>query len=115
MQRLAVVIQERKVRIPYGPITAELESFTYEYTAHGVRYTAPEGLHDDCVMALALAVYGRDQYGHIPAPAGPVVNDDDTWLGFDAHGDKVRRWHGGEEEAPRGWRNRGPAVKLEEE
>ncbi len=27
-----------------------------ESAANGVRYTAPTGLHDDCVMALALAV-----------------------------------------------------------
>ena len=35
---------------------SELEAFEYEYTRTGVRYTAPPGMHDDCVCALALAV-----------------------------------------------------------
>jgi hypothetical protein len=56
MEGLAVAIQRKQISYPEGPITSELESFEYEYTRTGVRYTAPEGLHDDCVMALALAV-----------------------------------------------------------
>jgi hypothetical protein len=56
MEALAVAIQRREVQFPEGPITAELESFEYEYTRTGVRYTGPEGMHDDCVCALALAV-----------------------------------------------------------
>lgn len=56
MEGLAVAIHQRRVRIPEGPITAELETFEYQYTRTGVRYCAPEGLHDDCVCALALAV-----------------------------------------------------------
>lgn len=56
MEGLAVAIQQQKIRFPDGPIVHELESFEYEYTRTGVRYSAPEGLHDDCVMALALAV-----------------------------------------------------------
>jgi len=116
MERLAAALQQGLVKIPDGVMRSELESFGFEYTAHGVRYSAPEGLHDDCVMALALAVYGRDQYGHIPAPPGPVVNDDDTHPGFDfAQAERKRRFLGYEEEAPRGWRNKGPAVRLEDE
>lgn len=56
MEGLAVAIQSRKVFFPKGPITAELENFEYEYLRTGVRYTAPPGFHDDCVMALGLAV-----------------------------------------------------------
>jgi hypothetical protein len=56
MEGLAVAIQHREVTFPEGPITIELESFRYEYTRTGVRYSAPAGEHDDCVMALALAV-----------------------------------------------------------
>lgn len=56
MEGLAFAIQSRKVFFPKGAITAELENFEYEYTRTGVRYTAPDGFHDDCVMALALAV-----------------------------------------------------------
>lgn len=61
MEGLAVAIQQRKISYPDGPIVQELETFEYEYTRTGVRYTAPEGLHDDCVVALALAV---EKYDH---------------------------------------------------
>ena len=56
MEGLAIAIQQRKIRFPSGPIVSELEAFEYEYTRTGVRYSAPEGMHDDCVCALALAV-----------------------------------------------------------
>ena len=56
MEGLAVAIQQGRVTYPAGPIVNELEVFEYEYTRTGVRYSAPEGMHDDCVMALALAV-----------------------------------------------------------
>ena len=59
MEGLAVAIQQQTIRYPEGVIVNELESFEYEYTRTGVRYSAPEGLHDDCVMALALAVEHR--------------------------------------------------------
>ena len=59
MEGLAVAIQTNEVRYPQGVIVGELDVFTYEYTRTGVRYSAPDGMHDDCVMALALAVYGR--------------------------------------------------------
>lgn len=55
MEGLASAIQQRKVQFPEGPISQELEIFEYIYTATGVRYSAPSGFHDDCVMALALA------------------------------------------------------------
>ena len=59
MEGLAMAIQTGEVRYPQGVIVSELDVFAYEYTRTGVRYSAPEGMHDDCVMALALAVYGR--------------------------------------------------------
>ena len=59
MEGLALAIQTGEVRYPQGVIVSELDVFAYEYTRTGVRYSAPEGMHDDCVMALALAVYGR--------------------------------------------------------
>lgn len=55
MEGLAVAIQNRKVSFPDGIIKDELEMFEFEYTRTGVRYSAPEGVHDDCVCALALA------------------------------------------------------------
>lgn len=59
MERLSSVIQRGVIRFPDGPIRQELDAFQYEYSAGGVRYSAPSGLHDDCVMALALAVKGH--------------------------------------------------------
>ena len=61
MERLASVIQHKEITIPAGVLAAELDTFTYQYGASGIRYTAPDGLHDDAVMALALAVYGYDR------------------------------------------------------
>jgi phage FluMu gp28-like protein len=58
MERLALAIQHHAIRFPRGPISIELEGFEYEYTRLGVRYSAPSGDHDDCVIALALAVSG---------------------------------------------------------
>lgn len=56
MEGLAVAVQRGEVAFPDGVIRTELEAYEYEYTRTGVRYTAPEGMHDDCVCALALAV-----------------------------------------------------------
>ncbi len=63
LEGLAIAIQEREIRIAdVGPLVAELESCEFEHTTSGVRYAAPDGLHDDCVMALALAVrHWRDR------------------------------------------------------
>jgi len=58
MEGLASAIQRGEIYFPDGVLTQELEDFTYEHTRTGVRYTAPEGLHDDCVCALALAWHG---------------------------------------------------------
>ena len=59
MEGLAMAIQTGEVRYPQGAIVSELDVFAFEYTRTGVRYSAPDGMHDDCVMALALAIYGR--------------------------------------------------------
>ena len=55
MEGLALTVQQREMGFPEGIIVTELETFEYEYTRTGVRYSAPEGLHDDAVCALALA------------------------------------------------------------
>jgi hypothetical protein len=81
MEGLAAGIQQRQVFYPEGPVRQELESFEYEPTRTGVRDTAPEGMHDDCVVALALMHRMRqarvpvsfsllDGTGHKPLPVG---------------------------------------------
>jgi len=67
MEGLAAAIHQRRVIFPDGVIKAELESFEYQMTGTGVKYTAPPGLHDDCVNALALAwsMYVQDNGGQV--------------------------------------------------
>ena len=67
MEGLAVAIQQKKIGLIDGTLRDELECFEYEYTRTGVRYSAPEGLHDDCVCALALAwqEYTHNSHGLI--------------------------------------------------
>ncbi len=77
MEGLAVAIQHGHVSYPDGPIRAELDQFEYEYTRTGVKYTAPEGLHDDCVMALGLAVRMRTQLARFSLPFGWIINAPD--------------------------------------
>lgn len=55
MEGLAVGIQQRQIGFPEGVIAQELRDFEYVYTRTGVSYSAPAGLHDDAVVALALA------------------------------------------------------------
>tara|TARA_Y100000310_G_scaffold344164_1_gene455469 strand:- start:1163 stop:2377 length:1215 start_codon:yes stop_codon:yes gene_type:complete len=57
MERLAIAIAGKEIQFPDGMLVSELEAFEYEYTRTGVRYSAPAGIHDDGVIALALAVY----------------------------------------------------------
>lgn len=56
MEGLAMKIQRLEVGFPSGIIKDELDNFEYLYTRTGVKYSAPTGLHDDCVCSLALAV-----------------------------------------------------------
>lgn len=56
MEGLATAIHTQEIRFPDGWLVNELEAFEYEYTRTGVKYSAPTGLHDDGVCALALAL-----------------------------------------------------------
>jgi hypothetical protein len=115
MERLAGAIQQRKVRFPDGPIRAELESFEYTYSASGVKYSAPDGLHDDCVMALALAVYGRDQFGELPADVVRRLPGDDDHPGLQwPEGKRGRKRFGGPVDEPvHQWVPDGPLTVAE--
>ena len=63
MEGLSSAIQQATIGVPAGWLVGELESFEFEYTRTGVRYSAPEGLHDDGVCALALAVRKHGGFG----------------------------------------------------
>ncbi len=68
MEGLAVAIQKQEIGFPDGVITNELESFEYEYTRTGVKYSAPSGMHDDtvCALALAFAVKPKQCWESVP-------------------------------------------------
>lgn len=57
MEGLQLGLETSDIGFPDGHIVRELHDFEYEYTRTGVRYSAPQGLHDDCVCALALAYH----------------------------------------------------------
>lgn len=56
---LQLLIEQGKIKIPNDQILIdELKSLRYEISDRGkVRIAVPEGLHDDCIMSLALAVW----------------------------------------------------------
>lgn len=68
MEGLASSIQSGRVFILDGIMYDELESFEFVYTKNGVRYSAPEGLHDDCVCSLALASLKLNE-----KPSQPII------------------------------------------
>ena len=61
IEQLVYSINNRELSIPsmklFEPLYNELSHFTYEYSpkSRSVKYGAPNGLHDDCVMSLAIA------------------------------------------------------------
>lgn len=67
MEGLSSAMHTGSVGVLPGPMADELESFEFEYRSNGVRYAAPDGLHDDCVMALALAVRRKASMAMAPA------------------------------------------------
>lgn len=90
MEGLVAAIQAREVTFPDGPIRAELEQFEYSRKGASWYYSAPDGQHDDCVMALALAVqHKRDAAGRF---AGISVVD--VGIGSDGEEDEEgwNRW-----------------------
>jgi len=68
VEKLIVSIEQGLISFPNIPeLVDELRAFTYEVTQTGnVKYTSPEGLHDDCVMSLGLAVYGLGSFIYAP-------------------------------------------------
>jgi len=60
IENLSLGIEQQEISFPEIPVLLnELEIFEYQITHAGnVIYSAPEGYHDDCVLALALAYWG---------------------------------------------------------
>lgn len=70
IESLSLAFERGAVQILNDPIlVAELQSYEMERLPSGaMRYSAPEGMHDDCVMSLAMAWHGLQ----VPAPQGLV-------------------------------------------
>lgn len=60
INQLALAFEQRDIRIPDEPVLlGELQAYSIERLPSGtIRYAAPSGMHDDCVMALALSWHG---------------------------------------------------------
>ena len=60
VEELAAAFEHRRITIPaFAPLIDELKALHAERLPGGsVRYAAPDGLHDDCAIALALAWHG---------------------------------------------------------
>lgn len=74
MEGLAASIQGGTTTILPGVMQDEVESFEFEYSRTGVRYTAPSGMHDDTVCSLALAVHNFSKNSF----SGPFVQPRST-------------------------------------
>lgn len=59
VNNLAISIEQRRITFPYEPVLLdELQSFEYSITDGGsLKYGAPDGKHDDCVISLGLACW----------------------------------------------------------
>ena len=66
VDNLAIRLAHRELGIPSDEnLVRELQYYEYELTEHGnVRTGARRGYHDDCVMALALALHLAPRYGY---------------------------------------------------
>ncbi len=88
MEGLSVAIQSREITVPDGPIRVELEQFEYSQRGANYYYSAPDGMHDDCVMALALAVHCWKGYGagapliRVVAAGEHLSDDDEGWASW---------------------------------
>jgi hypothetical protein len=75
LRNLAILLEQDKIKIPnFEPLINELKSFQWKLSEAGrLRAEVPEGLHDDCVMSLALSVWNL--------PSQPLkIEAENVWL-----------------------------------
>jgi len=67
IESLALALEKGEIKIPRIPaLVDELLAFDQErLPSGGIRYGAPRGQHDDCVMSLAIAWHGM-RYASVP-------------------------------------------------
>jgi Terminase large subunit, T4likevirus-type, N-terminal len=63
IESLMLSIEKQEITFPDIPeLVGELKNFEYDIAPGGsIRYNAPEGFHDDCVISLALANWARKE------------------------------------------------------
>ena len=91
MEGLASSIQQGQIGFPEGQLVSELESFGYEFTNFGVRYSAPAGLNDDGVCALALANHKLRAFVPFALGKGETRNAAEVGRRFAPSGSTQRR------------------------
>lgn len=76
VETIAVSIDSGSVTLPDEPVLLnELEAFEMQPLPSGnVRYSAPEGKHDDCVIALGLALHGAMNSGGLWISSGRATH-----------------------------------------
>ena len=81
IDNLAIAIEQDRIRLLDNAVqTNELQAYQYEVTpARNVRMGAPPGMHDDTVIALALAQHGRGSGANKPATAKKSISVRDTY------------------------------------
>jgi len=84
LKNLAIMIENKQVMIPNEPIFLdEMRSMQYEMLKSGkVRVQVPNGVHDDCIMSAALAVWELKHRMPVPQirkemPRGELRKDDE--------------------------------------
>jgi hypothetical protein len=81
IEGLVIAFQNKDIHIPNEKtLLEELGAYEYEKLPSGLfRYGAPSGFHDDCVTALALAVWGLEkEYGSRIVGATASLFDEPT-------------------------------------
>lgn len=74
VESLAIACDEAILTLPDEPeLLNEMEAFEMTQLPSGnVRYAAPENQHDDCVMALGLALRGASRWGDLGITIGRI-------------------------------------------
>ena len=64
IEKLSIMLEQHQLTYPRNDVLIkELESFQVKMTeSNRAVYSAPGGMHDDCVISLALAAWGLDAY-----------------------------------------------------
>jgi len=93
VDNLAMMLERGAIRLPRPELWPEgideLEGFEYSITENGhTRSGAPSGMHDDCVVALALAAWQRRKGKSIPC-----IFDDDPEADREARIAMFRRFN----------------------